>query len=302
METAIVTFLSVFTMVLCGSLLVFQRGSMAKRVQEVINPRPAQRSLKEAMETSGFSVGGMMQRLEHVVPRSKQESSVTVKRLVQAGYRDESAVKVFYGSKAVTALLLCAVVLLTGLGKINAFFYLMALGIGYLGPDFWVGQMIKRRLTRLRKGLPDVLDLMIICIEAGLSLDQATARTAAELHIALPDLCDELGVVVLEQRAGRPRAEAWKNLAERTGEETIGAMVAMLVQAEQFGTSIARSMRVHSDTLRTKRIQEIEEKAAKLSIKLLFPLVLFIFPAMFVVVLGPAMITMSESFKTMFSH
>ena len=302
MEMAVVTFLSVFTMFVCGYLMLFQRGTMAKRVQEVINPRPAQRSLKETMEKSGFNVGGIVQRLDQVVPRSKEETSVTVRRLVQAGYRDETAVRIFYGSKFVTPLLLCLVVFLTGLGKINAFFFVMALGLGFLAPDFWLGQMIKRRMTRLRKGLPDVMDLMIICIEAGLSLDQATARTAKELHIALPDLCDELGVVVLEQRAGRARSEAWKNLAERTGEETIASMVAMLVQAEQFGTSIARSMRVHSDTLRTKRIQEVEEKAAKLSIKLLFPLVLFIFPSLFVVVLGPAMITMSESFKTMFSH
>ena len=144
--------------------------------------------------------------------------------------------------------------------------------------------------------------MLVICVEAGLSLDQATARTAEEMHSAQPVLSDELGVVALEQRAGSVRSEAWKHLADRTGVDIVRNLVSMLVQSEQFGTSIAKTLRVHSDTLRTKRVQEIEEKAAKLSVKLLFPLVLFIFPSLFVVVLGPAVILMADSFKSLFSH
>jgi tight adherence protein C len=147
--------------------------------------------------------------------------------------------------------------------------------------------------------LPDVLDLLVICIEAGLSLDQATARTAEELRGGQPELCDELRIVVLEQRAGRPRSEAWKHLAERTGVDSVRNLVSMLVQSEQLGTSIARTLRVHSDTLRTQRVQAVEEMAAKTTVKLVFPLVFFIFPSLFVVTLGPAVISVIESFKVM---
>ena len=147
-----------------------------------------------------------------------------------------------------------------------------------------------------------MLDLIVICVEAGLSLDQATARTATELKGGAARLCEELRIVVLEQRAGRARADAWKHMAERTGEECLRNLVSMLVQAEQFGTSVAKTLRVHADSLRTQRVQAVEEMAAKTSVKLVFPLVLFIFPALFLVVLGPAMILMSESFKTMLGH
>jgi tight adherence protein C len=150
--------------------------------------------------------------------------------------------------------------------------------------------------------LPDVLDMLVICVEAGLSLDQATARAAEELRISQPVMSDELSVVALEQRAGSIRSDAWKHLADRTGLDIVRNLVSMLVQSEQFGTSIAKTLRVHSDTLRTKRVQEIEEKAAKLSVKLLFPLVFFIFPSLFVVVLGPAVILMADSFKSLFGQ
>jgi len=144
-----------------------------------------------------------------------------------------------------------------------------------------------------------VLDLLIICIEAGLSLDQATARAAEELRKAQPELCDELTVVVLEQRAGRPRADCWRNMADRTGVDSVRNLVSMLIQSEQLGTSIARTLRIHSDTLRTQRVQAVEEAAAKLTIKLLFPLVFFIFPSLFLVVLGPAIISMMAGFGAM---
>jgi tight adherence protein C len=147
--------------------------------------------------------------------------------------------------------------------------------------------------------LPDVLDLLVICMEAGLSLDQATARTAQELSTSQPELCDELGVVVLEQRAGRARSDAWKHMSERTGVDSLKNLVSMLVQTEQFGTSIAKMLRVHADTLRVQRVQMIEELAAKTSVKLVFPLVLFIFPALFLVTLGPAAIVMMDSFSTL---
>jgi tight adherence protein C len=197
-------------------------------------------------------------------------------------------------------LVLSAIALLTGLASLGPFFvYLMTLGGGLLAPDFWLGRKIKKRQKKLTRGLPDVLDLLVICMEAGLSLDQATSRTAQELKGSQPELCDELNLVVLEQHAGRGRAEAWKHMAERTAVDSVRNLVSMLVQTEQFGTSIAKMLRVHSDSLRTQRVQMIEEMASKTSVKLVFPLVLFIFPALFLVTLGPAAIVMVESFKSL---
>ncbi|MGH9598693.1 MAG: type II secretion system F family protein [Terracidiphilus sp.] len=303
MGFAMVVFIAVFLMLLSAGLLIFRREAMAERVSEAIDPRPRQRTLKDAIQESGFSVGGVVERLQHLAPRSKAETSVVSQRLIRAGHRGESAVKIFYGCKVLVPLGFCALAFATGASKLSPFFvFATALALGFLAPDFWLGKQIKSRMRRIRKGLPDVLDLLIICMEAGLSLDQATIRAAEELRVALPDLCDELGMVVLEQRAGRPRADAWKNLAERCGEESIHNMVAMLIQSEQFGTSIAKTMRVHADAMRTQRIQQVEEKAAKTSIKLLFPLVFCIFPALFLVVLGPAVILMMESFNTLFTH
>jgi tight adherence protein C len=198
---------------------------------------------------------------------------------------------------------ICAIAWATGLYKLSPFFvYACGLGLGFLGPDFWLGNRIKKRQSIIRKGLPDVLDLLVICIEAGLSLDQAVVKAAEELRYAQPELCDEFGVVVLEQRAGRPRDESWKHLSERTDVDAIRNLVSMLIQSEQFGTSIGKTLRTHSDTLRTKRVQQVEEAAAKTTIKLIFPLVFFIFPALFLVVLGPSVIIMMESFKTFFNN
>jgi tight adherence protein C len=298
MGFAIFTFSVVFLLFVSGGLLLFYREEMIQRISDAINPRPKQKSLLGAIQQTGISIGGVIEHFENVLPKSQAEVSVILQRLQRAGFRDESAVKIFYGSKVLVPLLLCALAVVSGLGKLNWFFVIaLSLGLGFLVPDFWLGRRISTRQAKIRRGLPDVLDLLVICIEAGLSLDQATARTAMELKTAQPELCDELGIVVLEQRAGRPRGEAWKHLAERTGVDCVRNLVSMLVQAEQFGTSIAKTLRVHSDTLRTQRVQAVEEAAAKTTIKLIFPLVLFIFPSLFVVVLGPAMISIMESFK-----
>ncbi len=303
MAFAILTFSTVFLLVACGGLLLFYRETMLKRLAEAIDPRPRKKSLRAALQQTGFSLGSVVERFEHIMPKSQAEVSVVAQRLVRAGYRNESAVKIFYGCKVVVPLALCAVAVVTKLHFLSPFFvYIACLGLGFLLPDFWLGKKITTRQKRLRRGLPDVLDLLVICIEAGLSMDQATSRTAEELEKAQPDLCDELGMVVLEQRAGRPRADAWRNLAERTDEESLRNLVSMLIQAEQFGTSVAKTLRVHAETLRTQRVQMVEEIAAKTSVKLVFPLVFFIFPALFLVTLGPAIILMSDSFQKFFTH
>ena len=297
MEFAIFAFLAVFLLIASGGLLLFYREVMLQRISEVIHPRPKEKSIGSVVQQAKSSIGSLMESVENLMPRSDKEVSIVVQRLTRAGYRNESAVKVFYGCKVAAPILLSALALVTGLASLGPFFvYLMTLGVGFLAPDFWLGKKIKKRQKKINRGLPDVLDLLVICMEAGLSLDQATARTAQELNQSQPELCDELNIVVLEQHAGRGRADAWKHMAERTGVESVRNLVSMLVQTEQFGTSIAKVLRVHSDSLRVQRVQMIEELASKTSVKLVFPLVLFIFPALFLVTLGPAAIVMVESF------
>jgi tight adherence protein C len=182
-------------------------------------------------------------------------------------------------------------VFVTGLYRLNPFLvFAVALLAGYLLPDMWLVWRVSSRQHRLRKGLPDSLDLLVICVEAGLGLDQALLRVAEELRITHPELCEELQLVNLEMRVGKTRIEALRELAKRTGLDDIKALVSMLIQTERFGTSIAQSLRVHSDDLRMKRRQRAEEKAAKMSVKMVPVLVFFIFPALMVVILGPAVL------------
>jgi tight adherence protein C len=297
MVFAIFTFGVVFLLIVSGGLLLFYREEMLQRITDAINPHPKPKSILSTIQQTGLSIGGVVSHFENVLPKSQAEVSAARQRLQRAGFRDESADKIFRGSKVLVPLVLCLLVLVTGLGSYGGIFmYVLALGIGFLAPDFWLDRKIKSRQKKIRRGLPDVLDLLVICIEAGLSLDQGTSRTATELKAAQPELCDELGIVVLEQRAGRPRGEAWKHMAERTEVDCVRNLVSMLIQADQFGTSVAKTLRVHSDTLRTQRVQAVEEAAAKTTVKLIFPLVLFIFPSLFVVTLGPAIISMVETF------
>jgi tight adherence protein C len=304
MAIATVTFIVIFVLIGSAGLLLFYREAMVQRLSGLLTPGQKKASVLDILQQTGTSLGqNMMGQLERLVPRSQSELSVVQQRLVRAGYRNESAVKFFYGAKILTPLVLLVITTTTGLGHIGGFFaYVLALALGFLAPDFWLGRKIASRQAKIRRGLPDVLDLMIICIEAGQSLDQATIRTVEELRAAQPALCDELGVVVLEQRAGRARTDAWRQFAERTAVDSVRNLVSVMVQSEKFGTSVAKTLRVHSDTLRTQRKQKIEEQAAKTTVKLVFPLVFFIFPSLFVVTLGPACIVITESFKTFLTH
>ena len=168
---------------------------------------------------------------------------------------------------------------------------------GFFIPRFILKRMIRDRQQRIRLGLPDALDLTVICVEAGLALDQAMMRVGEDLHHAHPELSSEFHLVNLEMRAGKPRAEALRNLVERTGVDDIRALVATLMQTDRFGTSVAKALRVHSDSLRTERRQRAEEQAAKTSIKMVLPLVLFILPSIIFVTLGPAFIQLLHTFK-----
>jgi tight adherence protein C len=163
-------------------------------------------------------------------------------------------------------------------------------GLGYVLPGMVLGRLAKKRQHRIRLGLPDVLDLLVVSVEAGLGLDQAIQRVGEELAFAHPELSDELRLINLELRAGKGRSEALRNLADRTGVDDVSSLVTMLIQTDKFGTSVAQSLRVHSETVRTKRRQRAEEAAAKTGVKMVFPLVFCIFPAIWVVTIGPAAI------------
>jgi tight adherence protein C len=298
MGFAAATFIVVFLLAASGGLLLFYREAMIQRISAVVSPQQKHGSFRDTIEQTGVSLSNMVEQFERVVPKSNMEISVVRQRLIRAGYRSDSAVNLFYGAKVLVPILLCVLAFTTGLGHYSPFFaYLVAIGLGFLLPDFWLGNRISARQARIRLGLPDVLDLLVICVEAGLSLDQATVRTSEELSLAHPAICDELAIVVLEQRAGCPRADSWRHFAERTNVENVRNLVSVLIQSEKFGTSIAKTLRVHSDTLRTQRRQRVEEQAAKTTVKLVFPLVFFIFPSLFLVTLGPAVIRVMEGFQ-----
>ena len=303
MAIVILSFGAVFLLFASAGLLLFYKEAMLERISYVVNPRAKRTNLAGAIHQTGQSLTDLVGQFDRVLPKTQQEVSVVQQRLIRAGYRNDSAPQVFYGAKVLTPIMLCLLMFASGLMSASPFFaWALGLGGGFILPDFWLGRMIARRQKQIRRGLPDALDFMVICIEAGLGLDQATARTATELAKAHPALSDELEVVMLETRAGRPRSEAWKQFGERTAVDTVRVLATILIQAEQLGTSVSKTLRVHSETMRTKRRQQIEEQAAKTTVKLVFPLVLCIFPSLFVVLLGPSAILMAESFAKDFGH
>lgn len=228
--------------------------------------------------------------LSKAIPLSPADVSRTRAWLIQAGYRDAYYVNYYFGIRVIMAgaAFLLTVALLDGFTNPALLIGLTALG--FILPRFILKRMIRDRQNRIRLGLPDALDLTVICVEAGLALDQALMRVGQDLHHAHPDLSDEFHLVNLEMRAGKPRAEALRNLVDRTGVDDIRSLVGTLIQTDRFGTSVAQALRVHSDSLRTERRQRAEEQAAKTTIKMVPPLVIFVLPSIIFVTIGPAVI------------
>jgi tight adherence protein C len=225
-----------------------------------------------------------------MLPKSPKEMTHLRRQLVAAGKYDMGAAIYYSAAKLVTPVVL-ALAALIPLGFSDGWFLaVIAAVIGYLLPDFVVGRMVASHAKRIENGLPDALDLLIICIEAGSSLDQSIVKASEELGVTHPALATELRLITTEIRAGKPRLEAFRNFASRTRVEDVRSLVTMLTQTDRFGTSVAQALRVHADTSRTKRRQRAEERAAKIGVKLVFPLVLCIFPAVYIVCIGPAVI------------
>jgi len=280
-----------------GSLASFALSRSApgrRRLEQIAGPAGSDAGHGQARLTDLPSA--TYQRLSTVIPRSPKEMSRLRLRLATAGYRRDSAV-IAYALVELLAPVALAGLTIYQLGWENGWLPALFLAVlGYLLPGLWLGRQINLRKKQIRNGLPDALDLLIVCIEAGSGIDQAILRVSQELELAYPALAEELRLITTETRAGKPRLEAFRNFAERTKVEDVRSLVAMLVQTDRFGTSIGQALRTHAEVARTKRRQRAEERAGKLGVKLVFPLVFFLFPAFYVVVLGPMVIRVVRVF------
>jgi len=238
-------------------------------------------------------------RASKFLPKSPKDLSRLRRRMGRAGYHSVMA-PVFYSLAEILLPIAMFLLVFSLVGSPYGLLFGGMIGlIGYMLPSFWLGHQIELRKKQIRNGLPDALDLLIVCVEAGMGLDQAIAKAAEELLVSHPALSEELTIITTEIRAGKPRMDAFKNFADRTKVDDVRQLVSMLVQTDRFGTSIAQALRTQADVSRTKRRQRAEERASKLGVKLVFPLVFCLFPAMYVVTLGPAVIKFVRFFAGM---
>jgi tight adherence protein C len=278
-----------------------RHGALAKRLAELEGSHEATPEIlrRRRRQEQAERLAGVIESLGQRAEQGRDVGALRL-RLIQAGYPSARAVPLYLGTRIALPLTLGLVgvvafsasgmsLLMSGLVMV----WLMA--FGYIAPAMHVGMRRNKRMKEMQKALPDALDMLVVCVEAGLGLNQAIVRVSHEVERISPVLSEQLELVNLEIRAGTAREDALRNLGERTGLDDIRSLTAMLIQTDRFGTSIAQALRVQADTLRTKRRQRAEEAAAKTTIKLVFPLVLFIFPAMFVVILGPAIIQIIQA-------
>ena len=292
-------FLAAFALIMLGMRL-FSTSAVQARLDGLLGKQTAVASSEPSTWTARIvKLTGPLANLS--LPTDGWENSVLRTRFMNAGFRNSSAPAIYFAAKTILAIglpLIVFFVLRNTSGKHSGnallFWLFLAAAIGYYLPNLVLNNIIARRQREIFETFPDALDLMTVCVEAGLAMDAALARVAAEIGLKSEVLSDELNLVTLELRAGSSKEKALRNLALRTGVEDVDALVAMLIQSERFGTSIAASLRVQSDQLRTKRRQRAEETAAKIALKLLFPLIFFIFPALLVVLMGPAFLQISR--------
>jgi len=282
---------------LCGSLVALAAGLALLR-------SPTQRRLERLASgdaAESLPLKARLARLLEPLARRAGASDEVRQRLVQAGFRDEGAVTLYSGGRLVLPLLLAgaasAFAALAGMES-NARLVLVVIGAGagYLGPSHLLDRRRKARQRSIRLALSDALDLLVVCVEAGLSLGAGIARVSREFTRSSPALCEELRIVTAEMQAGKGSADSLRGLSDRVGIEEVGSLVAMMVQSERFGTSIADALRIQADCMRKDRLQKAEERAQKASVRMLVPAALFIFPATLIVTIGPAVLVMMETF------
>jgi tight adherence protein C len=237
-----------------------------------------------------------LKRVSQYLPRSASEMSRLQKRLTRAGYPHYRSVIIYSAAELLLPVVaFFSMIALLGV-RTGLVVGLLAAGALYVAPSFYIGHKTTLRKKAIRNGLPDALDLLTVCVEAGSALDQAIVKVSQELLISHPVLAEELRLVTTEVRAGKPRLEAFRNFAQRTGVDDVRSLVSMLTQTDRFGTSIGDALRVHSETSRTRRRQEAEERANKVGVKLVFPLALCLFPALYVVCFGPVVVKIYRAF------
>ncbi len=249
----------------------------------------------------------IVKRLGSLIPVSPKDVNVMQRRLIRAGIRNPNALKILYGAKALFGVLLPTLVTLaifnSSTDQTNKFAAILAaVAVGFFGPNEYVRMKAKRRQKQIHRGLANALDLMVVCVESGLGLDQAILQVAKELEHAHPEITEELAIVNLELKAGKRRAEALRNLADRTAVDDLKKLVAVLIQADRFGTGVAQSLRAHSDYMRVQARQIAEEKAAKLGVKLVFPIFFCILPSLFVVTVGPVVMKIMRELLPMMNN
>ncbi len=291
--------------ILATVITAFGYGHYAKpaRLLQQLHDEPEEEpvELEQIGQPAPSSLIRRIQAIGKHAPVSPQDAQATRRMLVAAGYRTEHAVAVLNGIKLILSvtLLVLAIVFRGSIANpiLRIVLPVAATVAGYWLPGFILEKLIAKRQERLRLSLPDGLDLLVVSVEAGLGLDQAVQNVSRELGVAHPELSEELGLVTLEMRAGKRRAEALRNLAERTGESELRKLTAILIQSDRFGTSMAEALCAHSEFMRVRRRQEAEERAAKVGVKLVFPIFFFILPSMLVVAAGPGLL---QVFKYLF--
>ena len=262
------------------------------RAVERVAPRPE--TVSPFIPSPSLIWHQLAARVGSLVPASPKDLPQLKRRLLRAGFRSPGVPKIFHGARAVSTVAFTLAALLIALqshAAMNNLMIVTAAGavLGYRVPMQYLLFRIKRRQRAIEKALPNALDLLVVCVESGLGLDQATLQVAKELQFAYPEICEEFTVMNLEMRAGKRRAEALHNLADRTGVEDLKKLVAVLIQTDRFGTSVAQSLRGHADYMRVMARQRAEELAAKLAVKLVFPIFFCVLPSLFVVTVGPVM-------------
>jgi tight adherence protein C len=285
----------------CSMFVAGATDPVRRRLAAVTAP-----AAKEAEAARTLDLGWLVKPLaKYLVPKRSTEVNSTQSRLIQAGFRSPEALRNFYGMKAVLAAGLAVIVSIGARWvpqlstSMIMFFAVLFAFIGVRLPDHVLSHLRERRIKRLRNGLPDALDLLVVCVESGLGLTPAIERVARELEFSHTELAQELSLVNAEMRAGVERPVALRNLAARTGVDDINGLVGLLVQTIRFGTSVAEALRVYSEEFRDKRMQKAEEQAAKIGTKMIFPLVMCMFPSFFIVAIGPAVLRIIAAFKQM---
>jgi len=297
--TIVAVFLSVA--LVAGSLTYvgLERSSVVRRRLKDLREPPRRRDESGAPVALDFTLSDapIVKRVTTFIPKSPKEMRRLQRRLAVAGLHEPKHLALYVTGEVLLPIALFGIVFTFG-GSARLLWGILAAVVGYVLPGLVVDRIAKKRQLEIQNGLPDALDLLIVCLEAGLAIDQAILKCADELGVAHKALAEELNMINIECRAGKPRIEAFKNFATRTKVEDVKGLVAMLVQTDRFGTSIADALRTYAEVSRTKRRQRAEERAAKIAVKLVFPLVFCLFPAFYVVALGPAVIKFVHAFSS----